>query len=70
MGNGESSRKQKTFEVCPHCGHKLSRWEQVLLSVDKALMCKNCWYRIILDVRDNTPERPEQDEPQAPAEKG
>ena len=35
---------------CPHCGVKLSSWEQVLLNVDRALMCKNCWYRIILDV--------------------
>jgi len=24
----------------------------VLLSVDRALMCKNCWYRIIVDVFD------------------
>jgi hypothetical protein len=24
----------------------------VLLSVDRALMCKNCWYRIIVDVYD------------------
>lgn len=35
---------------CPHCGHKLSPWQQVLLSVDRALTCKNCWYRIILSV--------------------
>ena len=61
MNNGESHHSQKTYEVCPHCGHKLSRWEQVLLSVDKALMCKNCWYRIILDVRDETPGRPTPD---------
>jgi DNA-directed RNA polymerase subunit RPC12/RpoP len=37
-------------ENCPHCGHKLSPWQQVLLNVDRALTCKNCWYRIILDV--------------------
>jgi hypothetical protein len=30
----------------------LSPWQQVLLSVDRALMCKNCWYRIIIDVFD------------------
>jgi len=24
----------------------------VLLSVDRAIVCKNCWYRIILDVYD------------------
>lgn len=39
-------------EVCPHCGQRLSPWQQVLLSVDRALMCKNCWYRIHLDKRD------------------
>jgi DNA-directed RNA polymerase subunit RPC12/RpoP len=40
----------KVPENCPHCGIALSRWEQVLLNVDRALMCKNCWYRIIIDV--------------------
>jgi DNA-directed RNA polymerase subunit RPC12/RpoP len=44
--------KTTTLEACPHCGTKLSMWEQVLLSVDRTLMCKNCWYRIILDVFD------------------
>jgi DNA-directed RNA polymerase subunit RPC12/RpoP len=34
---------------CPHCGQKLSPWQQVLLSVDRILTCKNCWYRIVLD---------------------
>ena len=38
------------FEACPHCGQKLSPWQQVLLAVDRALMCRNCWYRIIADV--------------------
>ena len=42
----------KIFDACPHCGEKLSPWQQVLLSVDRSLMCKNCWYRIILDRRD------------------
>ena len=46
----DEQKKLKTLENCPHCGVKLSRWEQVLLNVDRALMCKNCWYRIILDV--------------------
>jgi DNA-directed RNA polymerase subunit RPC12/RpoP len=41
----------KIFDACPHCGQKLSPWQQVLLSVDRSLMCKNCWYRIILDRR-------------------
>jgi DNA-directed RNA polymerase subunit RPC12/RpoP len=41
----------KIFDACPHCGEKLSPWQQVLLKVDRSLMCKNCWYRIILDRR-------------------
>jgi len=41
--------KKVELDSCPHCGQKLSPWQQVLLSVDRALMCKNCWYRIILD---------------------
>lgn len=46
-------------ETCPHCGATLSPWERVLLSVDRALMCKHCWYRIILDVReDRSTEKP------------
>jgi len=35
---------------CPHCGSKLSPWQKVLLGVDRILVCKNCWYRIILDL--------------------
>jgi DNA-directed RNA polymerase subunit RPC12/RpoP len=45
----KDQKKTGVFESCPHCGHKLSPWQQVLLSVDRALTCKNCWYRIILD---------------------
>lgn len=41
--------REETPDTCPHCGKKLSQWEQVILSVDRMLMCKNCWYRIILD---------------------
>ncbi|QQS35588.1 MAG: hypothetical protein IPM56_15275 [Ignavibacteriales bacterium] len=37
------------YDSCPHCGQKLSPWQQVLLSVDRAITCKNCWYRIILE---------------------
>lgn len=42
---------EKVPDNCPHCGRELSPWEKVLLSVDRALMCKNCWYRIILEIR-------------------
>jgi DNA-directed RNA polymerase subunit RPC12/RpoP len=36
-------------DTCPHCGHKLSPWQQVLLKVDRTITCKNCWYRIIFE---------------------
>jgi DNA-directed RNA polymerase subunit RPC12/RpoP len=57
MVNSKSDNKKKVTSSrlmthCPHCGVKLSSWEQVLLNIDHALMCKNCWYRIILDVRE------------------
>jgi len=40
----------KVPDSCPHCGNKLSSWQQVLLKVDRAIVCKNCWYRILLDI--------------------
>ncbi len=40
---------EKVPDSCPHCGNKLSSWQQVLLKVDRAIVCKNCWYRILLD---------------------
>ena len=40
---------RRTLDCCPHCGQELSPWQQVLLTIDRALVCKNCWYRIILD---------------------
>lgn len=50
-------KSTKTPDACPHCGQKLSPWEKVLLGVDRVLMCRNCWYRIILDVRyDDKPD--------------
>ena len=45
-------KRGDTPENCPHCGAPLSLWEQVILSVDRVLMCRSCWYRIILDVFD------------------
>ena len=50
MARSGAEHTPKRFDACPHCGQKLSPWQQVLLSVDRALMCKNCWYRIIADV--------------------
>ena len=41
---------EKVPDSCPHCGNKLSSWQQVLLKVDRAIVCKNCWYRILLDI--------------------
>jgi len=55
------ARKSKIFDVCPHCGKELSPWEKVLLSVDRALVCKRCWYRIILD----TIEKGHEENPEA-----
>lgn len=51
MNLPEDKNKNKN-EVCPHCGKPLSPWQMVLLEVDRAIMCKNCWYRIILDPRE------------------
>lgn len=50
----EDQKKTEVPDACPHCGHKLSPWQQVLLSVDRALTCKNCWYRIILNPPENS----------------
>ena len=41
---------EKVPDSCPHCGNRLSSWQQVLLKVDRAIVCKNCWYRILLEV--------------------
>lgn len=54
MGKTGAQPGSKGINVCPHCGAHLSPWQQVLLSVDRALMCKNCWYRIVLDSADET----------------
>jgi len=52
------SQTHTVHKTCPHCGHKLSPWQQVLLSVDRALVCKNCWYRIILEISDSQENDP------------
>ncbi|MCX6151329.1 MAG: hypothetical protein NTX22_12435 [Ignavibacteriales bacterium] len=46
----DPTRRAAVFDSCPHCGRVLSPWEKVLLNVDRMLMCKGCWYRIVLDV--------------------
>lgn len=49
MADKNQKDEQKVPDACSHCGNKLSAWQQVLLKVDRALVCKNCWYRIILE---------------------
>jgi len=49
MGKQKDQKERAVPETCPHCGQSLSRWEQVLLGIDRAMMCKHCWYRILLD---------------------
>jgi DNA-directed RNA polymerase subunit RPC12/RpoP len=46
----------RSYDACPNCGNELSPWQQVLLSIDRALVCKNCWYRIILDITEEGPD--------------
>ena len=50
MAEDDLLKTQEVPDACPHCGNKLSPWQQVLLATDRALVCKKCWYRIILDV--------------------
>jgi len=41
----------------------------VLLSVDRALVCRNCWYRIVLDAADQTQKGKEDDKSKAKDDK-
>lgn len=50
MSEENKITREEVPDACPHCGNKLSPWQQVLLATDRALVCKKCWYRIILDV--------------------
>ena len=50
--NSSASYNSIKIEKCPHCGVPLTQWEQVILSIDRVLTCKKCWYRIILDFSD------------------
>lgn len=54
----EESNINLNIDKCPHCGEKLSPWQQILLNVDRVLVCKNCWYRIIIDdITDDNPNK-------------
>ena len=48
-------KSSRTIDACPHCGRKLSPWQQVLLATDRALVCRICWYRIILEIAEDEP---------------
>jgi hypothetical protein len=56
--NAANSANRGICISCPHCGQELSPWQQVLLTIDRALVCKNCWYRIILDTSQDEDIRP------------
>ncbi len=58
----EDPKTRKSYDACPHCGQELSPWQQVLLTIDRALVCKNCWYRIILDISENDVSLPAPEE--------
>lgn len=59
--NSQSNKSEEVPNNCPHCGRRLSPWEKILLSVDRALMCKNCWYRIILPIKINSSDKEDQE---------
>jgi DNA-directed RNA polymerase subunit RPC12/RpoP len=59
LADTSQHQEEQIPDSCPHCGNKLSSWQQVLLKVDRALVCKNCWYRILLDVRSESKEEKE-----------
>jgi DNA-directed RNA polymerase subunit RPC12/RpoP len=48
-------KSKREYESCPHCGQALSPWQQVLLKVDRGLVCRKCWYRILLDAPETPP---------------
>jgi DNA-directed RNA polymerase subunit RPC12/RpoP len=56
LADNKQHQEEHIPDACPHCGNKLSSWQQVLLKVDRALVCKNCWYRILLDVQSKSEE--------------
>ena len=49
----DNKKGGKSLSHCPHCNITLTDWEQVLLTVDGELMCRNCWYRITIKTDEN-----------------
>jgi DNA-directed RNA polymerase subunit RPC12/RpoP len=66
MSPDEPELAGSVYESCPHCGQQLSPWEKILLSVDRALMCRHCWYRITLNAPVNQPTRKSNSKPKGP----
>lgn len=54
--DGDLTKSQQgtpaSLHACPYCGHELSPWEQVLLAVDRLLLCKSCRRTVMLNVAD------------------
>ncbi len=46
-------KESQKIDHCPNCGAELTLWQQVMLSVDHSLMCRNCWRRIVIDTLDS-----------------
>ncbi len=44
----EKKEKQDYLKKCPKCGNSFTPWQKVLLKVDRELICKKCWQKIIL----------------------
>jgi len=44
----EKKEKQDYLKNCPRCGNSFTPWQKVLLKVDRELICKKCWQKIIL----------------------
>ncbi len=47
----EKNNKEK-LSACPYCSYPFSPWQEVLLDVDRELICKKCWKKILLDASD------------------
>ena len=63
VGKRNDPKESKVLDACPHCGEKLSPWQQVLLGVDRGLMCRKCWYRIVVDMYDEKENKGKTEKP-------